>query len=35
MLKWKKVASESQVNDPLTSKIESIFLEPTDYSPIK
>jgi hypothetical protein len=32
---WKKVAAESQVNGPITSKIESVFLEPTDYSPIK
>ena len=32
---WKKVASESQVNGPLTSKIESVFLDPTDYSPMK
>ena len=32
---WKKVASESQVNGPLTTKIESVFLDPTDYSPMK
>ena len=32
---WKKVASESQMNGPLTSKIESVFLDPTDYSPMK
>ena len=32
---WKKVASESQVNGPLTSKVESVFLAPTDYSPMK
>ena len=32
---WKKVASESQANGPLTSKIESVFLTPTDYSPLK
>ena len=32
---WKKVASESQVNGPLTSKVESVFLTPTDYSPMK
>ena len=32
---WKKVASESQANGPLTSKIESVFLDPTDYSPMK
>ena len=32
---WKKVASESQVNGPLTSKVESVFLTATDYSPMK
>ena len=32
---WKKVASESQVNGPIISKVESVFLDPTDYSPIK
>ena len=32
---WKKVASESQVNGRLTSKIDSVFLDPTDYSPMK
>lgn len=32
---WKKVASESQANGPLTTKVESIFLDPTDYSPMK
>ena len=32
---WKKVAAESQANGPLTTKIESVFLDPTDYSPMK
>lgn len=32
---WKKVASESQVNGPIVSKVESVFLDATDYSPIK
>jgi hypothetical protein len=32
---WKKVASESQVNGPILSKVESIYLDPTDYSPMK
>ena len=32
---WKKVASESQANGPLTTKVESVFLTPTDYSPMK
>ena len=32
---WKKVASESHVNGPITSKVESVFLTTTDYSPMK
>lgn len=32
---WKKVASESQANGPLTTKVESVFFTPTDYSPLK
>jgi NIPSNAP len=32
---WKKVSSESQVNGPIVSKVESVFLTPTDYSPLK
>ena len=32
---WKTVASESQKNGPLTTKVESVFLTPTDYSPMK
>jgi hypothetical protein len=32
---WRKVAAESQANGPLTSKIESVFLDATDYSPMK
>lgn len=32
---WKKVASESQVNGPIVAKVESMFLDPTDYSPMK
>lgn len=32
---WKKVASESQANGPLTTKVESVFLTATDYSPMK
>ena len=32
---WKQVASESQKNGPLTTKVESVFLTPTDYSPMK
>ena len=29
---WKKI---SAAGPPLTSKVESVFLEPTDYSPMK
>lgn len=32
---WKKVASESQVNGPIVSKVDSVFLTATDYSPLK
>ena len=32
---WKKVSSESQVNGPIISKVESVYLNPTDYSPLK
>ena len=32
---WKKVAAESQVNGPIVAKVESMFLDPTDYSPMK
>ena len=32
---WKKVSSESQVNGPIVSKVESTFLTATDYSPLK
>jgi NIPSNAP len=32
---WKKVASESQVNGRILSKVESVFFEAADYSPMK
>lgn len=32
---WQKVAKESQVNGRITEKIESVFMNPTDYSPMK
>ena len=32
---WKKVASESQVNGRIVSNVVSVFLDPTDYSPLK
>ena len=32
---WKKVAAESQVDGRILSGVVSVFLDPTDYSPIK
>jgi hypothetical protein len=32
---WKRVKAESEVKGPLTSKIESVILKPTDYSPMR
>jgi NIPSNAP protein len=32
---WQKVASESQKNGKIVAKVESVFLDPTDYSPLK
>jgi hypothetical protein len=32
---WKKVRAESEVNGPLVAKVESVYLNPTDYSAIK
>jgi hypothetical protein len=32
---WKKVASESQVNGRIITKVDSVFLTATDYSPLK
>ncbi|MCC7035388.1 MAG: NIPSNAP family protein [Acidobacteria bacterium] len=32
---WKKVASESQVDGPIVSKVDSVFLRATDYSPMQ
>jgi hypothetical protein len=32
---WKKVAAESQVNGRIVEKVESVFMDPTDYSLIK
>jgi hypothetical protein len=32
---WLKVRDESQKDGSLTTKVESVFLNPTDYSPIK
>lgn len=32
---WKKVSAESQVNGRIVSNVVSVFMEATDYSPIK
>jgi hypothetical protein len=32
---WQKVSRESQVDGRIVSKVESVFLEATDYSPLK
>jgi hypothetical protein len=32
---WKAAKAESEKNGPLTEKVESVFLKPTDYSPMK
>jgi hypothetical protein len=32
---WKKVSAESQVNGPIVAKVVSVFMDATDYSPIK
>jgi len=32
---WKKVSAESQVDGPIVSKLVSVFMDATDYSPIK
>ena len=32
---WQKVAQESQVNGKIVAKVESVFMDATDYSPMK
>ena len=32
---WKKAREASEVNGPLVAKVESVYLNPTDYSAIK
>jgi hypothetical protein len=32
---WQRVSKESEVNGKLVTKVDSIFAEPTDYSPLK
>ncbi|GAB3554350.1 NIPSNAP family protein [Spirosoma fluminis] len=33
--KWVKAKEESEKNGPLTTKVESVYMKPTDYSPMK
>lgn len=32
---WLKAKADSEANGPLTTKVESVFMSPTDYSPTK
>jgi hypothetical protein len=32
---WQKVSKESEANGRIVSKVESVFMDPTDFSPIK
>jgi hypothetical protein len=32
---WKKVAAESEANGKIVQKIESVFMDPTDFSKLK
>ena len=32
---WQKVANESQVNGKIVAKVDSVFLDAADYSPMK
>lgn len=32
---WQKVAADSQINGRIVSKVESVFADATDYSPLK
>lgn len=32
---WKKVSAESQVDGPIVAKVVSVYMDATDYSPIK
>ena len=32
---WKKAKDESEKNGPLVTKVEQVFMNPTDYSPMK
>jgi hypothetical protein len=32
---WQKARAESEADGPIVSKVESVFVNPTDYSPLK
>ena len=32
---WQKIATESQVNGKIVAGVQRVFLDPTDYSPMK
>jgi hypothetical protein len=32
---WKKVVQQTEANGKLVEKVESVYMKPTDYSPIK
>jgi NIPSNAP len=32
---WKKVKEQSEVNGKLVSRVDSVYMEPTDYSPMR
>jgi hypothetical protein len=32
---WQKVKASSEAQGPLTTRMESVFVDPTDYSPMK
>jgi hypothetical protein len=32
---WQKVQKDSEANGKIVSKVESVFMEPTDFSPMK
>lgn len=32
---WKKVRSETEADGPLAERVDSLYLEPTDYSPMR
>jgi hypothetical protein len=32
---WQKVAKESEANGKIVAKVESVYMEATDYSPMK